>query len=274
MNKKSTGHPWVLPLCLLFFLPRYTYSDTLVVAVAANFKSTLETLQNTFEKQTPHRLKIASASTGALYAQILNGAPFDIFLAADEERPRLLAQHPVAAAGSRFTYATGILAWVDTHPTATKKHKHTRQAMEAPIPLCQNLAFLLRQAASNRDHIAVANPKTAPYGAAAKQLLQQQALWDTLGNRLLQGSNITQTFQFIYSGNARYGLVALSQIVAKPRLWRVCRVPDRLHAPLHQQAIMLKRAADKPAAIEFLRFLRSPLAKQLIVASGYHLSDR
>jgi molybdate transport system substrate-binding protein len=224
------------------------------VAVAANFTSTIQTVAKRFETETGNRVSLSFGSTGKLYAQIVHGAPYDIFLAADKRRPRLLEANGEAVAGSRFTYARGRLAlWQPGAKTAKPGRATLEQADFA--------------------HLAIANPKTAPYGLAAQQTLQHLGLWKQLEPRLVYGENIAQTYQFVASGNAPLGFVALSQVMTvhspKASYWVI---PENLHAPIEQQAVLLKRANHNATAAAFLNYLKtSTEARRIIEAAGYSL---
>lgn len=230
-------------------------AGNLTLAVAANFTDTTASLVETFEAATGHQVTASFGSTGKLYAQIRNGAPFDVFMAADAQRPQLLESEGMAVPGSRFTYARGkLVLW--SPETA---------AFISPI------AYLNEQPFSR---LAIANPKTAPYGLAAQQVLEHLELWSPLQPKLVRGDSIAQTFQFIASGNAQAGLVALAQVKAWPdqdgTLWRI---PQSYYAPINQQAILLKRGADNTAARDWLAFLQSPDAVAIIQGYGYDTAD-
>jgi len=222
------------------------------VAVASNFASVAHSLAGRFSQMTGDRIEIVPGSTGKLYAQIVHGAPFDAFLAADERRPRLLARSGHTVAGTRFTYAVGQLAlW---YPRA-KGSDGPREA----------LAHL------RKGRLAIANPQLAPYGLAARQTLQRMHLWQRLQSRLALGENISQTYQYVDSGNAVLGFIALSHArhnhLPREQLWIV---PARFHKPIEQQAVQL--TLNKSAAA-FLRFLRGPRARPIIEAAGYRTAD-
>jgi molybdate transport system substrate-binding protein len=223
------------------------------VAVAANFTAPLDKLAAAFEKASGHHLVISSGSSGKLYLQITAGAPFEVMLSADSERPLRLEKEGAAVAGSRFTYAIGKLVLWSRDPG-----------------LVDPAGAVL---AGNRfRHLAIPNPGLAPYGAAARQVLQGLDLWQKLAPRLVQGEDIGQTWQFVATGNAELGFVALSQVRAagKPQgsLWIV---PAERYNPIEQQAVLLARGKDDPAARAFLDFLRSAPARALIQDFGYGL---
>ena len=229
-------------------------ADEAQVAVAANFASPARKLADQFMQRTGHRLALSSGSTGKFYAQIKNGAPFDAFLSADDETPRRMEKEKLAVAGSRFTYAVGkLVLW---SPKAG---------------MVDDKGNVLRARAFNR--LAIANPRLAPYGAAAKEAMEKLDVWQALQKKLVQGENIAQTYQFVSSGNADLGFIALSQLRERGegRPGSNWVVPAELHAPLHQDAVLLERGASNSAARDFLSYLRSPAARELIRAVGYDL---
>lgn len=238
-----------LLLCGLCLAPALVAADELRIAVAANFVPTLQRLSDIFASETGHRVLLSSASTGKHYAQIRNGAAFDIFLAADAERPELLEREGIGVAGSRFVYARG------------------RLALWAPgfAAIDDAAAFL---AAGRFRRFAIAHPRLAPYGRAAQQVLERWGLWDGLQSRLVRGENIGQTFQFVATGNAQAGLIALSQLlqVAEAERGGYQSIPEELHAPIVQQALQLRPGA---AAESFLDFLRGGRAAAEIRDAGY-----
>jgi molybdate transport system substrate-binding protein len=229
-------------------------ADEAQIAVAANFASPAKRLAEQFAQRTGHRLALSSGSTGKFYAQIRNGAPFDAFLSADHETPLRMEKERLAVAGSRFTYAVGkLVLW---SPKAG---------------LVDDKGSVLRARAFNR--LAIANPRLAPYGAAAKQAMEKLGVWQGLQDKLVQGENIAQTYQFVSSGNADLGFIALSQLRERGegRAGSHWVVPAELHAPLRQDAVLLERGASNGAARDFLSYLRSPAARELIRAVGYDL---
>ncbi len=243
-------------LFVLFLLP---VSDALAeevrVAVASNFLVPLKKLSQEFKTLTGNEAVLISGSTGKLYAQIKQGAPFDVLLAADSLRSQLLEKEGIGIAGSRFTYAVGRLAlWsAGSHRFAIKDLQVLKQ--------------------KNFRYLAIANPKTAPYGKAAKQVLIKQGIWDQLQPRLVRGENISQTLQFVVSENAELGFVALSQLKDNgvKLMGTYWTVPADWHDPIRQQAILLKRAQTNEAAREFLNFLKSDRSQKLIESYGYSL---
>ncbi|MEX2648641.1 MAG: molybdate ABC transporter substrate-binding protein [Alphaproteobacteria bacterium] len=233
--------------------PGLAAAGQVAVAVATNFAKPLEALVAEFKARTGHDVIISSGSTGKLYAQIEAGAPFDVFLAADAARPAKLADEGFADPASRFTYALGRLVLLSRGPAAAG-----RDCLE-----------VLR---ASTGKVAIANPATAPYGAAAKKTLQALGLWDQVEARIVQGEDIGQTFAFIDTGNAEIGFVAASQVAAEPADGATgCRweVTQDLHAPIEQQAVLLARGEGNPAAAAFVEFLRSPEAAKTIGAFGY-----
>lgn len=240
-----------MSLALLGLLPATAESDSLHVAVASNFQPTMELLVRDFEDLTGHQLSVSYGSTGKHYAQILHGAPFGVFLAADAERPRRLEAEGLAVAGSRFTYAIGrLVLW---SPRPGQLEDGARALAEGEFRF-----------------LAIANPLTAPYGLAAEQVLQRLGLWASLQSRIVRGENIGQAFAYVKSGNAELGFVALSQLAGVDESERgsMWLVPEELHDPIEQQAVQL---ADSEAARAFLDFLRGERAAAVIRAKGYAL---
>lgn len=237
---------------LLLLLPGVIHAEEALIAVATNFTMTAEDLQARFEASSPHRVRIASGSTGKLYAQILNGAPYDALLAADQLRPELLEPSAFGVPGSRFTYATGRLAF---------------WSADAAIILGDISASLLQPRVRR---IAVANPDLAPYGFAARETLQALGLGETLADRIVQGENIGQAFALIATGNAQAGFVAMSYVLgAGEAKGDFIEVPAGLHSPLHQDGLLLRHGEHNAAARAFLQFLQSDTAKAMLQAAGY-----
>ena len=223
-------------------------------AVASNFSAPMKQIAALFEQQSGDTVKLSFGSTGKFYAQIKGGAPFDVFIAADSATPQHLEEEGMAVNGSRFVYALGgLVLWsaqpgyVDDKGAVLRKGDYTR--------------------------LAIADPKLAPYGMAAKQTLEKLALWNSIRNRLVMGENITQTYQFAATGNAELGFVALSQVmrdgkVSQGSWWRV---PAEMYKPIRQSAVLLSGAKDKAAAQAFLDFLKSKKAAAVIRSYGYEL---
>ncbi|HKQ30295.1 MAG TPA: molybdate ABC transporter substrate-binding protein [Burkholderiales bacterium] len=227
-------------------------SEEIAAAVAANFTAAMQWLVPEFERASGHKVVTSFGATGKLYAQIKNGAPFDVFLCADDETPRRLETEGDGVTGTRYTYAIGRLALWSPKPNAVDERGDVLKT-------------------GDFTHIAIANPKTAPYGAAAEQVMRKLGVWEKLTPKLVQGENIAQTFQFVHSGNAQLGFVALAQVRALSATDRGSQwlVPETMHESLRQDAILLRRAADKPAARAFLDFLRSASARKRIEELGY-----
>lgn len=229
-------------------------ADRIQIAVASNFGATLADIADAYERHSDHQVVLVPGSTGKHYAQIRNGAPFDAFFAADVRRPELLEQAGVAIAGSRFPYALG------------------RLALWSPQPGLVDPSGRVLESGSFR-HLAIANPRLAPYGEAARRALRSLGRWDALADRLVYGENIGQTFHFVNSGNAELGLVAFSQIIrtgddapsdpVKGSFWEL---PRSLYGPIEQQAVAL---TDGEATRAFLAYVRSDEARAIIRDSGY-----
>jgi molybdate transport system substrate-binding protein len=220
------------------------------VAVAGNFAPPLAELGRRFTERSGVPIEPSIGATGQLYAQIENGAPFDVFLAADDFRPALLERSGRAVPGSRFTYAIGrLVLLVPGHDSVAE-------------PVIELRAGSIRT-------LAIANPRTAPYGAAAEAVLRRWGLWDSLESAIVRGENIAQAFQFVASGAADAGLVALAQVMHRePGEYRV--LPDSLYAPIRQEAVLLQHGADHAGARAFLEFLRREDARRVIAAFGYY----
>jgi molybdate transport system substrate-binding protein len=233
-------------------LPMSLRAAEVQVAVAANFTAPMRAIAAAFEQDTGHKARLAFGSSGKFYAQIRNGAPFQVFLSADDEKPARLEQAGMAVAGTRFTYAIGQLAlW------------------SAKAGFVDNKGEVLKQ--GGYAHLAIANPKLAPYGAAAIEVLKNLGLLETVQPRLVQGENIAQTYQFVASGNAELGFVALSQVTRDGKLTQGSAwiVPAHLHAPIRQDAVILANGKGNAAASALMAYLKSDKAKAVIRAYGY-----
>jgi molybdate transport system substrate-binding protein len=218
------------------------------VAVAANFTDAANEIATAFQQKTGHQAVLSFGSSGQLYTQITQDAPFQIMLSADEARPKKLVADGLAVADSRFTYAIGkLVLWSKTKG------------------LVKGEATLKAGAFSK---LAIANPTAAPYGAAAVETLKALKVYATLQPKIVQGNNIAQTFQFVETGNAELGLVALSQIAGEPSGSRWL-VPQALYTPIRQDAVLLKKGAGNEAAAAFLAFLKGPEARAIIERYGY-----
>jgi len=227
------------------------------VAVASNFTTVMAALQQQFEAGSAYTLTLSSASTGTLYAQIKNGAPFDVLLAADAQRPALLEAAALSVPGQRRTYAMGrLVLW---SRDAALRSKDCEQALRRAAT------------ATRAGRIAIANPDIAPYGRAAREALVQLGLWEALRSRLVYGENIAQTLHFVASGNAQLGLIAAAQLQAEQLPATACSwiLPADSHAPIEQQAVLLQRGADNPAAVAFFEYLQSAEARDTIAGYGY-----
>ena len=238
-----------LTLWILSLFPGAVIADEIRVAVASNFTHVIKAIAGRFESQTGHQVTLSFGSTGRHYAQITNGAPFDLFFAADAARPRRLEDERMAVPGSRFTYAVGkIVLW-------SPKEDFVDPAGEV----------LTR---GEFRHLAMANPGLAPYGRAAREIMEARGQWDSLKDDAVRGENIGQTFQFVRSGNAELGFVALSQVKrpGRPIEGSVWEVPQSLYAPIEQQAVLLKEGV---AARGFLAFVRNEASLAIIRGFGY-----
>lgn len=246
------------PACLASLIAVFASSgavaDEVQVAVAANFTAPIQAIAADFEKDTGHKLVAAYGATGQFYTQIKNGAPFEVFLAADDTTPEKLEKEGDTVKGSRFTYAIGTLAlW-------SAKQGYVDDKGEV---LLKNQYL----------HLSIANPKAAPYGLAATQVLAKLKLTEATQSKLVEGQNITQAYQFVSTGNAELGFVALSQIykdgkVSSGSAWIV---PDDMHDPIKQDAVILNKGKDNPAAKALVEYLKGPKAAAVIESYGYQL---
>lgn len=238
-----------LALCLIFGTAQ---ADTVAVAVAANFTAPMQEIAPLFAKATGHEAQLSFGATGKFYAQINNGAPFDVLLSADASTPTKLANEKMAVAGSQITYAKGqLVLW------------------SAQAGYVDNAGEVLKT--GTWRHIAIANPKLAPYGAAAQETLQKLNLADSAAQRTVLGENIGQTYQFAASGNAELGFVAASQVMKDGKLQSGSAwiVPAELYSPIRQDGIVLQRASGNPAAQALLDYLQGPEARAIIQSYGY-----
>ena len=220
----------------MLFFPLAAIGEDVFVAVASNFSIAMQEIGPEFEAATGARLRVSTASTGKLYAQIVNGAPFDVLLAADRDRPQRLEASGAVVEGSRFTYAEGqLVLW-------SRQESDCRGALNG----------------FDRGRLAIANPATAPYGLAAQQFLEREGLWDALKPKLVQGESVIQALQFAATGNARLGFVAASLLLsdAVPDAACTWSVPSSMHGPIEQQAVLLRRGANNADAASFLAFLQ------------------
>lgn len=234
-------------------------AEEIRAAVASNFATTFTSLARAFAGQSRHRVVIATGSTGKHYAQIRHGAPFDLFFAADAERPILLEQQGFAAKGSRFIYAYGrLVLWQPQHSLAG--------GLPAEGSAENQVLSDLKRARFR--YLAIANPGLAPYGKAAEETLVKLGLWERFSNKIVRGENIAQAFHFVSSGNAQMGFVARSQIINLPNIdsLHYWDVPGSYYQAIEQQAVILK---NSPAATDFMAFVLSPAGTQIIREGGY-----
>jgi len=241
-------------LTLLYVLPCIpANADELRLAVASNFSPTVQHLIRDFEAQYPGtHIKLISGSSGKLYAQIRHGAPYDVFLSADQEKPRRLVEEGLAQAGSRFTYATGLLVLWSRDATRIDSGEMILQT-------------------SDFNKLAIANARLAPYGEAAEQVLLRLGLRESSRSKWVQAENIAQTFQFVETGNAEIGFVSKSQVWRNGKLSHgsVWFIPENWYAPIKQDAVLLNKAADNKLAELFLAYLKRADVRARIAAFGY-----
>lgn len=237
-----------------FALAGSALANEVQVAVAANFTAPIQAIAADFEQETGHKLVAAYGATGQFYTQIKNGAPFEVFLAADDSTPARLESEGDSVPGSRFTYATGSLVlwsaqdgYIDAKGEVLKKNQF--------------------------KHLSIANPKAAPYGLAATQVMERLKLSKALTPKIVEGQSITQALQFVSTGNAELGFVALSQVYKDGKITSGSAwiVPERLHDPIKQDALILNKGKDNPAAKALVEYLRGPKAAAVIKSYGYQL---
>lgn len=242
--------------CTLFGLCLSLQAAEVQVAVAANFAAPMQKIAAAFEKNTGHKAVLSFGATGKFYAQIRHGAPFAVLLAADDETPARLVKAGLGVAGSAYTYAMGQLVLWSTQPGV----------VDGQGAVLADLA-----SGQRKGKIALADPKLAPYGAAAMQVLERRGLADKLRLHVVTGENIAQTFQFVKTGNAALGFVALSQVMVDGQLsgGSAWVVPTALHAPIRQDALLLKAGEANPAAKALLQYLRSNAAQEMMRGYGY-----
>jgi len=256
MIRASRLAPTALATLIAAFALGSARADEVQVAVAANFTAPIQAIAADFEKDTGHKLIAAYGATGQFYTQIKNGAPFEVFLSADDTTPKKLDDEGATVKGSRFTYAVGTLAlwsakpgYVDAKGEVLKKNQY--------------------------QHLSIADPKTAPYGLAATQVLAKEGLSEQVADKLVTGQNITQAFQFVSTGNAELGFVALSQIYKDGKVTRGSAwiVPASLHDPIKQDAVILTKGKDSAAAKALVDYLKGPKAAAVIKSYGYELGQ-
>lgn len=251
------GQLRVLLAFVLFLSAPLFGKDTVTVAVASNFANTAAAVSAAYTATTGIPVRLVPGSTGKLYAQIVNGAPFDVFLAADSERPKLLEQSGLIAPAHRTTYATGSLVlW-------SRDTRYQGGGCRAAL------------GTGDFDRLALANPDTAPYGAAAREFLLAAELWESVSRQAVFGENISQTLHFVATGNATLGFIARSQTLQPGLPAATCSwvIPQSAHAPLRQQAVLLARARDNDAARHYFAFLASAEAQEIIRQHGYTVAD-
>ena len=252
MNSAAIRHPLELLVAALALAAGTAGAAQVQVAVAANFTAPMRKIAAAFEADTGHKALLSFGATGAFYAQIRNGAPFQLLLAADDETPARLEREGASVAGSRFTYAIGrLVLW------------------SAQSGVVDDKGEVLRKPGAGR--IALANPKLAPYGAAAIEALTALGLLQSLQPRFVQGENIAQAYQFVATGNAPLGLVALSQVMVDGRIatGSAWVVPAGLHAPIRQDAVVLVAGKDNAAAAALAAYLQGDKARAIIRSFGY-----
>lgn len=232
----------------------FAHADEVQVAVAANFTGPMQVIAPLFERDTGHKAVLSFGATGKFYAQIVNGAPFEVLLAADDETPAKLVKEGQAVAGTPFTYAIGTLVLWSADP----------KLVDAKGEILKKGGF---------KHLAIANPKTAPYGAAAMQVMDKLGVADPLKPLFVQGENISQTHQFVSTGAAELGFIAYSQVIKNGKVgsgsgWIV---PGKLYDPIRQDAVILAKGKDKPASLALMNYLKTPKAREIIASFGYSL---
>jgi molybdate transport system substrate-binding protein len=244
-------------LCKAFFLFMIGFAaaasaDEVQVAVAANFTEPMQKIAAEFEKDTGHKVQLMFGATGKFYAQIRNGAPFEVLLAADTATPTKLVNEGSAVAGSQFTYAIGKLVLWSPKPGLVDDHGN-----------------VLKNA--NIAHVSYCNPKLAPYGLAAVEAMKSLGVFDALQPKLVQGENIAQAYQFVVSGNAEIGFVALSQVFKDGRVTggSAWVLPANLYSPIRQDAVILDKGKGRAAPAELVKYLKSDKAKAVMRAYGY-----
>ncbi len=227
-------------------------ADEVLVAVAANFVGPLAKIGEGFTAATGHTLKVSSGATGKFYSQIVAGAPFEVLIAADDDTPRKLIAEGYGVTGSHFTYAIGKLVLWSAQPGYVDD--------QGAVLTTGTYA-----------HLAIANPKLAPYGRAGTEVLRARGLGDALAPKLVTAESIAQTYQFVATGNAELGFVALSQVAVpgKPATGSYWLVPPSLYGEIRQDAVLLKTGEKNPASAALLAYLKSPAAKALIQSYGY-----
>lgn len=243
----------LVALTFVFVCLQVAKADTLTLAVASNFVPTAQAIAADFTAETGYEVRISNGSTGKLHAQIMNGAPYDVFLAADSNSPQHIEDSGLGVSATRFTYALGLLVLWSSAASATE---------------CS-----LTLADLGEARLAIANPVTAPYGRAAKEFLEVTGSWQRMSAQIVYGENVAQALHFAVTSNARYAIIAKSQSL-DPRLADAScskRIPEETYSRIEQQAILLQRAANNSAALAFMRFLQSADARDTMRRMGYGL---
>jgi len=245
---KTLKKPWnrLLAALLLSMVGLAAYADVVRIAVAANFTAAMREISKSFETTSDYRTLVSYGSTGKLYTQIIHGAPFEVFLSADQHRPTLL--EAAGKANGRFTYATGrLVLWSQTSGLDLGRETLNHEQF---------------------NRLAIANPKIAPYGTAALEVLTGLGAYERLRPRLVIGDSVGQAYQFVATGNAELGLVALAQVSLNDRGSRWL-VPETMHTPVRQDAVLLEKGNRNPAARAFIEYLKTPAAQRIIQRYGY-----
>jgi len=231
-----------------------TFAGEASIAVAGNFYRPLQALAKAFEMQNDDKIKISVGSSGKLYAQISNGAPFDVFLSADQERPTKLIKEKLAIVGSQYTYAKGKLVLWSSDPTVIDKHGK-------------------RLSSPNLKRLAIANPKLAPYGEQTVIALKKLKIYNSLNEKLILGQTVGQAFQYVSSGSVKQGIIAASQVtrggeISEGSAWII---PSELYQAIKQDAVLLNAGKYNPVAIVFLKYLKTENALTIIRSFGYEV---
>lgn len=244
----------MIPALIGLLLCSHAQAAEVHVAVASNFSAPMKAIAAQFEQDTGHKVLFSSGATGKFYAQIRNGAPFELLLAADDEVPARLETEGLGVAGSRFTYAVGRLVLWSARPD-----------------LVDSRGEVLKKPAF--EQLSIANPRLAPYGAAAVEAMKALNVFAAVEGKLVIGENIAQAYQFVHAGNAALGFVAMSQVYedGKLRSGSGWIVPSHLHQPIRQDAVLLQKGKDNPAAQELARFLKNDKARRAIRRYGYEV---
>jgi len=249
-----------LNILIMFVMSSFVFADEITVAVASNFRAPMKKITNEFTKQTGHKVKLAFGSSGKIVAQIKNGAPFHVFFSADQQKVTALNNVGLTVQESTFTYAIGTLVLYSSKEEPLKEGslKHESQILEQ-----------LQDGQFNK--LAIANSKLAPYGKAAEQALANLALLSETKDKWVRGENIAQTFQFVTTGNAELGLIALSQIMIDGKITKGTAwiIPYHLHDAIKQDAVLLQKGKNSQAALALLQFMKSQQARAIIHSYGY-----